>query len=211
MKIAFVLFVSTPLAGQAGLSLNKDPEKALRIYSIYIEELLSQFNSSNVDILFSCEEKFQAVMISNHFARVKNCLIYPGTWGKRMTEITHYCGDYQDYDFIFIAPQEFSLITPEIINTYVKRLERTKRAVLLTSPDHQSLDLIGLNFPFQTIYQDIIWQKTDIFSQFKANLRNQGIPCIAVSEKLVLHNTSEELPQLASAFPRTCAILSTPH
>ena len=208
MKAAVVLFISTPLLGQAGISIEKDVELALQLYTTYVEELLSLFNGHpTIDVLFSCEEKFQSVLISNHFVRSKNCLVYSGSLGKKLAEITHYCGDYQDYDFIFICPKEFTLITPALIESYIKRLQRTKRSVLVVSNNQQSLDLIGLNFPFQTIYQDIIWQKDDVVGQIKTNLKHQSIPCISVTSEIVWRTKAQYSEQMSSAYPKTCAIL----
>lgn len=210
MKIAVVLFVSTPLLGQAGLSVEDNQEKALQLYSVYIEELLSLFSTHpEINVFFCCEEKFQAVMVSNHFARIKNCLVYSGNWGKRLAEITHYCGDYQDYDFIFLCPQEFTLITPTDIANHLKTLQRNKRSVLLISHDQKTLDVIAVNFPFQNIYQDIIWQKDNVIEQIKANLHQQSIPCTTITKEIVLHSSNQDVQELTSFFPRTCAILHT--
>lgn len=208
MKAALVLFISTPILGQAGISIEKDADKALPLYTTYVEELLSLFNSqTSIDILFSCEEKFQSLLISNHFVRSKKCLVYNGSLGRKMTEITHYCGDYQGYDFTFMCPKEFTLITPELIEGYIKLLQRTKRSVLMVSHDQQSLDLIGLNFPFQTIYQDIIWQKDDVVGQIKTNLKHQSIPCISLLGEIVLRTKTQYSTEMSSKYPRTYAIL----
>ncbi len=208
MKTAIILFVSTPLLGQAGLSLEPNAEQALRLYSIYIEELLAQFRDQKMfDIYFCCEEKYQAVLISNHFSPPKNCLVYSGNLGQRMKEITHYCGDYQGYNFIYICPQEFTFVTPTVINDYNKKLSRTRRSVLLDSSSDAYIDVIGLNFPFHAIFEDIIWQKDDIVSQIKDNLKQQAIPCIRQSSELVLRANAQYSEQMSSAYPRTCAIL----
>lgn len=208
MKTAIILFVSTPLLGQAGISIESDPEKALRLYSIYIEELLAQFrDQKTLDIYFCCEEKYQSVLISNHFSPPKNCLTYSGNLGQRMKEVTYYCGDYQGYNFIYICPQEFTLVTPAIITDYNKKLSRTRRSVLLESTNAAYIDLIGLNFPFHAIFDDIIWQKDDVVSQIKDNLKHQSIPCIRQSSELVLRTNAQYSDQMSSSYPRTCAIL----
>ena len=76
MKTAIVLFASTPLLGQAGISVESNPEKALALYSIYMRELLRQFYAQNdMDVFLCCEEKYQAALISNHFTPPKDCLI----------------------------------------------------------------------------------------------------------------------------------------
>lgn len=210
MKTAIVLFASTPLLGQAGISIEANPEKALALYSMYIKELLAQFHGQiGMDIYFCCEEKYQAALISNHFTPPRDCLVYGGNIGNRMKEITYYCGDYQGYNFIYICPQEFTLVTADQIRSYNKQLSRTRRSILIDSPDKAQLDLIGLNFPFHAIFEDIIWQKDDVVSQIKDNLKQQNIPCIKQSSKLVLRTKAQYSEQMSSTYPRTCAILKS--
>lgn len=209
MKTAIVLFVSTPLLGQAGISIESNAEKALRLYSVYIEELLAQFRDQKaIDIYFCCEEKYQSVLISNHFSPPKNCLVYSGNLGQRLKEITYYCGDYQGYNYIYMCPQEFTFITPAIIDQYNKKLARIRRSVLLDSTNEAYIDLIGLNFPFHAIFEDIIWQKDDVISQIKDNLKQQGIPCIRQSSELVFHVNAQYSGKMSSTYPRTCAIIN---
>lgn len=185
-KQAFILFAKAPILGQVGNSLpgNFSDEQRLAIYTSYLKETINYFNSlENIDLILSCEENYQEVLLRNTFPELELIKTAGGDMGEKLEALAHHALSYLEYDHVFLALQEFTFIDEEILNRWGKTLNRISHSVILVAHE-TDLGLIGLNFPFTGIYEDIVWQKSDVIKQLQRNIKDLHIKSTLLKEDI---------------------------
>lgn len=205
-KQAFIILAKPPILGQVGNSLTEDfsEEQRLKIYTSYLDETIDYFNTSKAtDLIISCEEDYQEALFKIHFPKLKSFKVINGNLGERLEGLTHYALSYFDYRRVFISIQEFTFIDEEILQRWGRVLDRNSHSIVLI-PYQDNLGVIGLNFPFSRIYEDIVWQKTNVIKQLQDNIKNLHIKSTLVEDTVFI---TEKNKVLMEHYPETRALL----
>ncbi len=210
MNHAIVIAVRPPIVGQAGMSFHKhaDERTCYDLYTSYIEELALLVQTSGTqDLWLSCEDHYQSTLVQQRFPHLKRYFITPKTPRDYLPTILHQACIEEEYKTALILLAEFSFIAPDTITKYQKLLVSNARTMILFSHDGNTLDAVMTNFPFQHIYQDIIWQKTDTLQQLTNVCKDAGIS--HKINKTDLDVLANKFPneKFTSYFPRTYAII----
>ncbi len=206
-KQALILFVKPPILGQVGNSLLGDfsEEQRLELYTTYLNETISYFNKlTTVDLIVSCEERFQEVLLQQHFSQLKVSKVTSGDWGDKLEELAHHALSYLEYKQVFISIQEFTFIDEETLHRWGRTLDRTSHSIVLIPRDH-ALGIVGLNFPFTNLYEDIVWQKANVIKQLQTNISNLHIKSSLIKEDVFSTTNSSVLEK---HYPKTAQLLA---
>lgn len=209
MKTAIVLFADTPLLEQAGMSLKNtfSASTRLRLYTDYINDSISYFNKLNVDFWLTCEESFQETLLEQHFPEIKGCRVVNGDMEKKLTTLTDYFLNVQEYDYMTFLFQPFTFFWEEQKALVEKSFRRTARSVvLLTDESSTTLHSLSVSFPFSKLYEDIIWERANRYKQIKDHCEDVGIPCKRLKISNAIFTAEETLPtglekQLSIGYP----------
>jgi len=196
-KQAYILLAKPPVLGQVGHSLpgKISEEQRLEIYSSYLSETISYFNTlPNIDLIISCEERYQEVLLQNHFPQLKLSKVISGDLGDRLEELAHYALSYLEYKQVFITSQEFIFVSEENLHRWGRVLDRTSHSIILV-PYENNLGIVGLNFPFTGLYEDVVWQKANVIKQLQGNIKNLHIKSTIIEEDVFSAELSQNYPE----------------
>ncbi len=210
MNHAIVIAVRPPIVGQAGMSFYKhaDEHTCFDLYTNYIEELAALIQKSETaDLWLSCEDHYQSTLVQQRFPQLKRYFIAPKNPRDFLPTILHRACIEEEYRTALILLAEFSFIAPETITKYQKILGSNARTMILFSHDGNTLDALMTNFPFQHIYEDIIWQKNDTLQQLASACKDAGIN--HKINKTDIDTLTDKMPdnKFTSLFSKTYAII----
>lgn len=203
-KIALILFADIPLPGQAGQKLSAffNEHQRADLYTSYITDTTSHLKKENVEIWLTCNELFQENILLQEFPFVNGTKVVTGNMSEKMRELTHYFLTYQEYSYIIFAFHSFTFFETDLLRKIDQLFRLTKRGIIMLN-DEASKHLAGLalSFPFESIYEDTVWERDQVQKDLKAHCQDYGIPCKSLTwPHLVLNNPLTEVEGLATQY-----------